>query len=353
MRYLRKFNESATTFMTDVRQIRKYCSERGINISFVNPDGTVDVFDTCYLTNFEEQNLPFRFGDLGGLEVSSSSLTSLEGCPKIIKGSLNFTESEITNMIGGPEVVSGNVEGMGSALTSLEGVPKKVRGSFGISKTQVTSLIGLPESIGWTLDVSNLKITSLEGCPETITGNLIASFTGITNLRGAPKEIGGEAEFNSCKLTSLEGIPQKIGGDLSIQHNRIWDPSPLRNIQIGNHFYCSGTTMVHLVDFFYNAHHLKYGHGTLTYQPIPGRYDIEEPFKDFLDSLDYNYIRGTADKPLINQFRFKEALDEIIPIWRRAWNEYMPWVTDKSKFGNYRLVDNVGNYVDIDGNTIK
>ena len=109
MRYLKKFNESARTFMTDIRQIRKYCSEKRINISYVNPDGTVDVDDTCYLPFFREKNLPFRFGELGGLDISNSFLTSLEGCPKIIKGSLNFTESEIKNMIGGPEEVSGSV----------------------------------------------------------------------------------------------------------------------------------------------------------------------------------------------------------------------------------------------------
>ena len=109
MRYLKKFNESAQTFMTDVRQIRKYCSWRGIRIDYVNEDGTVDVDGTCYMNNFQSQNLPFRFGELGGLDISNSFLTPLEGCPKIIKGSLNFTESEIKNMIGGPEEVSGSV----------------------------------------------------------------------------------------------------------------------------------------------------------------------------------------------------------------------------------------------------
>ncbi len=76
MRYLKKFNESARTFMTNPRYIRLYCSSRGIGINSVNEDGTVNVNGTCYMNNFQGQNIPFRFGEIGGLDISNSFLTS-------------------------------------------------------------------------------------------------------------------------------------------------------------------------------------------------------------------------------------------------------------------------------------
>lgn len=362
MRYLKKFNESVRTFMTDPRYIRLYCSSRGIGIDSVSEDGTVNVNGTCYMNNFQGQNIPFRFGEIGGLDISNSFLTSLEGCPRIIKGNLIFRESEITNMIGGPEVVIGSVHASESRLTSLEGAPKVIEGDFLLKGTKISNLEGLPKSIGRNLALDQTPLTSLEGCPNFITGQFTTSKTLLTDLKGAPREISGDAGFEHCnRLTSLEGIPKKIGSNLVLNGClNVWDPRPLRDVEIGNGFSCANTKILPLVDFFYTAHFDRFGHGRLTNLPIPGSYYAwgrnlmdSPPYRDFLDSLDYNYIRGTCENPQINQFRFVEALEELIPTWRATWDYYTQGSRNKSKLGTvYTLVDDEGNPVDIDGNRI-
>ena len=68
----------------------------------------------------------------------------------------------------------------------------------------------------------------------------------------------------------------------------------------------------------------------------------EEIYKDFRESLDYNYVRGTAENPQINLFRLKEALEEFdLPI---PTGNPIRLLEDK-----YTLVDDNGIPVDFDG----
>ena len=80
-----------------------------------------------------------------------------------------------------------------TSLQSLKGAPKEIRGSFDCTDcSSLESLIGAPKKVG--------KSFSCIGC------------TSLQSLKGAPKEVGGYFYCNKCiSLKSLEGAPEKVG----------------------------------------------------------------------------------------------------------------------------------------------
>ena len=86
------------------------------------------------------------------------------------------------------------------------------------------------------------------------------SYNKLITLDGCPNEIGGDFNCGYNKLITLDGCPNEIGGILYCEGNPIWD-----------------------IYYLFDDH------------------------KEYQDSLDYNYLRGTN----IVKSRFKEALEEI------------------------------------------
>ena len=105
------------------------------------------------------------------------------------------------------------------------------------------------------------QLTTLEGCPNSVGGNFYCTDNNLTTLLGGPKEVGGVFGCYKNKLTTLEGGPKELGTGL---------------------LFC---------------------HGNL----IENIYRLFSSYKEYQDSLDYNYLRGTD----IVKSRFKEALEEI------------------------------------------
>ena len=116
------------------------------------------------------------------------------------------------NPIAAPDRISGNLDFYRTTITSLEGSPRIVDGIFDCSLTKITSLEGGPEEIGGSFYCSSTKITSLRGCPREVGGSFNCSNTKITSLKGCPEEVGGNFYCTNTKITSLKGAPAKIGG---------------------------------------------------------------------------------------------------------------------------------------------
>ena len=106
---------------------------------------------------------------------------------------------------------------------------------------------------------SDNQLTSLDGSPTTVGGHFYCSNNLLTTLEGGPKEVGGNFFCSHNLLTSLEGCPSEF-----------------------KYIYCK-------------------------WNPMDKIYYIFGSFKEYKDSLDYNYLRGTD----IIKLRFKEALEEI------------------------------------------
>ena len=248
--------------------------------------------------------LPITFNEtIGGyIHISSAyKLTTLEGVP---------TESIET--LGVQNVPN---------LKSLKGSPKSAT-YFYVNGTGITNLVGGPREVKF-YSCSENQLTSLEGAPENVE-YFCCSKNPLKDLKGAPKKIENYFGVRDCpNLTSLEGMPKMIDGylDLSSCYS-LYDPSPLKGSSFRELklFRCP-------IKSLYNLFHKS-------------KLSDEENIKNFIDSLDYNYIRVLPDseRVFLNYFRLNEALSEFdIPI---------STVRDIPNFA-YEIVDDRGWPVEI------
>lgn len=125
--------------------------------------------------------------------VDCTSLKSLEGAPKEVKG--DFTCCECEN------------------LSSLEGAPEKVGGDFNCAFcSSLKSLVGAPKEIGKDFSCAYCtSLTSLEGAPKKV-GRDFSCFDckNLSSLMGSPKEVGGDFHCYYCKIEFTENDVEKV-----------------------------------------------------------------------------------------------------------------------------------------------
>ncbi len=134
-----------------------------------------------------------------------------------------------------------------------------VSGNVNLQGNRFTKLPIKFGRVNGCFNCSDNQLTSLDGSPTTVGGHFYCSNNLLTSLEGGPKEVGGVFMCSGNQLVSLEGCPSEF-----------------------NFIYCK-------------------------WNPIEVIYYIFGSFKEYQDSLDYNYLRGTD----IVKSRFKEALEEI------------------------------------------
>lgn len=327
MKYIKSFNESQTlTYPREehevLRLLQLITPKLGDNTDIirrceVNSRGEVDVISGNIVISpeispetKELKQLPIKFGHVSGTfrfgaslwsPLGTLNITSLEGSPEYC---LNFdaTSTKITDLNGGPKHVPGNYRVYDVRyLKSLEGAPSEVGGEFNISETGIKSLKGSPKRVG------------IFGCNDN----------NIKSLVGGPEHTDGTYDVGNCLLTSLEGAPKSCesfiahsrSGALLDPQRRLWDPRPLKGCSYEKAYFAA-EPIQSLMNLFRSKEMRQ-----------------RNLSKDFLDSLDYNYVR---DDRQINLFRLKEALDEL----GLVDNLY------DSDISFYRLVDDDGNLVD-------
>lgn len=110
-------------------------------------------------------------------------------------------------------VIDGNFEVSGTGITSLDGSPDKIGGSLLLhTNPGLTSLKGMTQDIGMDFQCFHSGITSLEGAPREIRGNFYCNYGNLSSLEGAPLKVGGNFGCGYNPLTSLKGAPLEIGG---------------------------------------------------------------------------------------------------------------------------------------------
>ena len=156
-----------------------------------------------------------------------------------IKGHFDVHDcTNITNLIGGPRIVDGDLKLQGCwRIENFDGFPEKIGGMLNLRASNIESLIGIPVADSYNL--SGSEICSLEGLPEKVNGDIdCEACYSLRNLKGAPKEVGGSFRVNSCRLYTLEGAPEKVGVNFSCSHCKF-----LRNLEgapkeVGQSLFC-------------------------------------------------------------------------------------------------------------------
>lgn len=327
MRYIKKFNESITN---DLREIRFMFStaHRALQPNTEpdyrieqQADGSINYYGNLFFSrNFFNANgiedltrLPFKIDKVigGSMIIQTHSITTLEGCPNYVEGNFYCSRSYITDLNGSPQVVGGDfVIPSNRHLISLQGGPKFVGGLYDVTSCKLTSLVGAPEEVQKFVCSDN-QLTDLVGSPVSVTADFKCTYNSkLTSLKGCPRYIGDEFNIDNCK--------------------NLWDPSDFRDCQVaeGKFMYSGGLPLALLMNLFNTD-------------------------ADFKNSLDYNYIKG-PDK--IDLFKFKEALDEIGIDYEREMESASgrhygrDWMY---QIGNYKFVNERGREVSFRGELVE
>ena len=180
----------------------------------------------------------------------------------------------------------GSIDGDGDVNLSGQGFIKlplkfgRVGGNFYCHNNQLTSLEGCPQSVGGDFYCNDNQLTTLEGSPREVGRHFNCNDNQLTTLEGAPREVGGHFNCNDNQLTTLEGGPREVGGSFYCYNNQLTtlEGGPR---EVGGVFNC-----------YYN--------------PVYAIYNLFKNHKEFMDSLDWDYIRGNK----IVKSRFEEACEE-------------------------------------------
>lgn len=356
MKYLKKFNESSTfTYPTDPDEIREILLDLTGNDSQdawfgnrdilercqIEGDGTVNVlrgdivicYDPSTFTGSklnskwrESERLPIKFGRVDGSFVimNMDNLTTLEGCPHTCHKFVVNRKENLKNLVGGPDRAN-TYDVKGSGITSLKGGP-----------TNVDNL----------LIVGDTPLQSLEGCPDSVKCISVYG-TLIKNYKGLPDSVEIILSRKVPNLTSLEGIPKSIQHlDVKTLLNTLKDPRDLKDSSLERLCYRK-EPFIELVLLFEEKKKIEGRHG-LEFQVYEDGALIDiETTRRFVESLDYNWIRGTTDKPHINLFRLKEALSEFgirVPNLTHIFSKTLHY---------YDFLDEEGSVVNFDGKRYK
>jgi len=146
---------------------------------------------------------------------------SLEGGPKEVGGDFYIPLGKYEDLKGSPRKVGGDFYIGSPNLISLEGSPVEVN-SYSISEgsPKLSSLKGITQKAK-NIDVFQTNISNLIGCPEVISGNFsLSDNNSLVSLEGGPKRVGGNYGVYWCPLKSIEGIPDVIDGKVEIRINK-------------------------------------------------------------------------------------------------------------------------------------
>ena len=121
------------------------CRRYNITNYTINSDGSIDIYNNVYLSNFNITELPLKFRNVNGYFCcDNNKLTSLVGSPIYVSYNFDCSENNLKNLDGSPTHVSGYFECGNNNITSLEGGPTSVDGNFYCQYNNITSLEGFP-----------------------------------------------------------------------------------------------------------------------------------------------------------------------------------------------------------------
>ncbi len=103
-------------------EIHNICEKYDIRNYTINPDGSIDVVGSVYLSHNELTKIPIKFNKVrGSFYCSSNNLTSLKGSPERVRGSFDCVSNNLTSLQYSPEIVDSGFYCGGNTLESLDG----------------------------------------------------------------------------------------------------------------------------------------------------------------------------------------------------------------------------------------
>lgn len=111
------------------RTINAFCRKMKIKRYTINEDNSVDVEDSVCLNEINLGEIPIQFGEVNGsFKCKNSGLTTLKGCPRVVRWNFICTSNKITSLEHGPVRVGMNCVMFDNPLENLEHLPEFIGG---------------------------------------------------------------------------------------------------------------------------------------------------------------------------------------------------------------------------------
>jgi hypothetical protein len=180
---------------------------KSLNNSPVKVDGA---FKCMY-----NRNLKSLLGgpkEVGNIIVHNCSLRDLNGFPKIKKanGHVDVSGNRLTSLVGLPKIVVGKLSIYNNpGLKTLNGCSEHIKGDFEALWLSITNCIGGPKYVGGDLYLHDTEINSLEGFPKEVTGNVYLGNTPLGSIL-FPQNDGGTSKAHALydeirKICKIQG----------------------------------------------------------------------------------------------------------------------------------------------------
>ncbi len=183
---------------------------RSLNNSPTKVDGT---FKCMY--NRSLKSLVGGPKEVKSLNANNCSLRDLSGIPNfstplINTGNIDLSSNQLTSLVGLPTKVFGKLSIYNNpGLKTLNGCSEHIKGDFEALWLSITNCIGGPKYVGGDLYLHDTEINSLEGFPKEVTGNVYLGNTPLGSIL-FPQNDGGTSKAHALydeirKICKIQG----------------------------------------------------------------------------------------------------------------------------------------------------
>jgi len=171
-------------------KITKWLTHVGVENFTINPDLTVDVDGDVYFGTHRWTEFPVKFGVIKGNFICA--VGHLESCvnfPDEVEGECDITGQQLKSLKGFPSKVGTGVHGGGvdisfTPLTSMDGISEEINGDLVMTDTRISSLEGIAD-----------KITKLNGIVDVTHSPVTHNILGVLEIPGVTGfKSGGPAD---------------------------------------------------------------------------------------------------------------------------------------------------------------
>jgi hypothetical protein len=192
---------------------------RSLNNSPVKVDGA---FKCMYNKNLK--SLVGGPKEVKSLNANNCSLRDLNGIPNfstplINTGNIDLSSNQLTSLVGLPTKVFGKLSIYNNpGLKTLNGCSEHIKGDFEALWLSITNCIGGPKYVGGDLYLHDTEINSLEGFPKEVTGNVYLGNTPLGSIL-FPQNDGGTSKAHALydeirKICKIQGDIYKTKEDV-------------------------------------------------------------------------------------------------------------------------------------------
>jgi len=162
--------------------------------------------------------------EVKSLNANNCSLRDLSGIPNfstplINTGNIDLSSNQLTSLVGLPTKVFGKLSIYNNpGLKTLNGCSEHIKGDFEALWLSITNCIGGPKYVGGDLYLHDTEINSLEGFPKEVTGNVYLGNTPLGSIL-FPQNDGGTSKAHALydeirKICKIQGDIYKTKEDV-------------------------------------------------------------------------------------------------------------------------------------------